>query len=91
MFESIGRSFALVKTSWNILMDDKKLLIFPLISGIATLVVILTFVLPLILAGTFMSIPGVGPIFFYGLLFAFYVASYFVTSGTRWELYHLAY
>ena len=78
MFESIGRSFALIKTSWNILMDDKKLLIFPLISGIATLVVILTFVLPLILAGTFMSIPGVGPIFFYGLLFAFYVASYFV-------------
>jgi hypothetical protein len=78
MFESIGRSFALVKTSWNILIDDKKLLIFPLISGIVTLVVILSFVLPLLLAGTFMSIPSVGPIFFYGLLFAFYVASYFV-------------
>jgi hypothetical protein len=78
MFESIGRSFALIKTSWNILLDDKKLLIFPLISGIAILVVILTFVLPLILAGTFMNIPSVGPIFFYGLLFVFYVASYFV-------------
>jgi hypothetical protein len=78
MFESIGRSFALIKTSWNILMDDKKLLVFPVISGIATLVVLLTFALPLILAGTFMNIPDVGPVFFYGLLFAFYAASYFV-------------
>jgi hypothetical protein len=78
MFESIGRSFTLVKTSWNILMDDKKLLIFPIISGIATLVVILTFVLPLIIAGTFMNITGLGPIFFYSLLFVFYVVSYFV-------------
>jgi len=59
-------------------MDDKKLLIFPVISGIATLGVILMFVLPLILAGTILSIPSEEPIFFYGLLFAFYVASYFV-------------
>lgn len=78
MFESIGRSFALVKTSWNILMDDKKLLWFPTISGIVMLFVLLTFILPLILAGTFMNISGVGPVFFYGLLFAFYVASYVV-------------
>ncbi len=70
--------FALVKTSWNILMDDKKLLMFPIISGIVMLFVLLTFILPLILAGTFMNIPGVGPVFFYGLLFAFYVASYVV-------------
>jgi len=32
MFESIGRSFELVKTSWNVLMDDKKLLVFPVLS-----------------------------------------------------------
>ena len=76
MFESIGRGFALVKTSWNILMDDKKLLLFPTISGIVMLFVLLTFILPLVLAGTFMNIPGIGPVFFYGLLFAFYIASY---------------
>jgi hypothetical protein len=78
MFESIGRSFALVKTSWHILMDDKKLLLFPIISGIVMLFVLLTFILPLILAGTFMNIPGLGPVFFFGLLFSFYVASYVV-------------
>lgn len=78
MFESIGRSFTLVSTSWNILMADKKLLIFPAISGIATGVILLTFILPLILAGTFMNLPGLGPFFFYGLLFAFYITSYFI-------------
>ncbi len=59
-------------------MDDKKLLVFPMISGIVTLLVILTFVLPLILAGTFMNVSATGPIFFYFPLFVFYVASYTV-------------
>ncbi|MFA4850671.1 MAG: DUF6159 family protein [Methanoregula sp.] len=78
MFESIGRSFALVKTSWNILMDDKKLLIFPVLSGIVSLIVLLTFALPLLFTDSFMSNSEVGPIMFYGLLFVFYVVSYFV-------------
>ena len=78
MFESIERSFALIKTSWNILMDDKKLLMFPVLSGIVTLIVLATFILPLILAEFVQSaIPG-GTVFFYGILVAFYFASYFV-------------
>lgn len=75
MFESIGRSLSLVKTSWDILMADKKLLAFPILSGIVTLIVILSFVLPLFLVGTFLNTTG---ILFYALLFAFYVVSYFV-------------
>ena len=78
MFESIGRSFALVKTSWNILMDDKKLLVFPVLSGIVTLIVILTFVLPLLFAGHFLNLTTMGPVLNYGLLFVFYLVSYFV-------------
>ncbi len=78
MFESIGRSFALVKTSWDILMDDKKLLVFPLLSGIVSLIVLLTFALPLLITDSFMSRSGLGPVMFYGLLFVFYVVSYFV-------------
>ncbi len=78
MFESIGRSLALVKTSWDILMDDKKLLVFPVLSGIVSLFVILTFALPLLLTGSFMNNTGLGPIAFYGLLFVFYAVSYFV-------------
>jgi hypothetical protein len=75
MFESIGRSFELVKTSWNILMDDKKLLVFPVLSGIVTLLVVLTFVLPLFVAGAFVSSGSIISIVY---LFLFYVASYFV-------------
>jgi hypothetical protein len=78
MFESIGRSLELVKTSWSILMADKKLLVFPVLSGIVTIAVILTFVLPLIVTGAFMSMSAMGPVLYYGILFAFYVASYFV-------------
>ncbi|MDO9549794.1 MAG: DUF6159 family protein [Methanoregula sp.] len=75
MFESIGRSFALVKTSWNILMDDKKLLVFPFLSGIVTLFVILTFVFPLIVTGAYESSNSILTIV---ILFLFYVVSYFV-------------
>ncbi|MFA5348612.1 MAG: hypothetical protein WC294_10770 [Methanoregula sp.] len=48
MFESTGRSIELVKTSWNILMENKKLLVFPFLSGLVMIVVILTLFLPLI-------------------------------------------
>ena len=78
MFESIGRSFELVKTSWNILMDDKKLLVFPVLSGIVTLIVILSFFLPLLVSGALLGMTQAGPLAYYGLLFLFYVASYFV-------------
>ncbi|MGB7787509.1 DUF6159 family protein [Methanoregula sp.] len=78
MFESIGRSFELVRTSWNILMDDKKLLVFPVLSGIVTLIVILSFFLPLLVSGTLLGMTHAGPVVYYGLLFLFYVASYFV-------------
>ena len=78
MFESIGRSLALVKTSWEILMSEKQLLVFPVLSGIVTILVMITFVLPLLLAGAFMNIVPAGPVVYYGFLFLFYVASYFV-------------
>lgn len=78
MFESIGRSIELVKTSGNILLDEKKLLVFPVLSGITTLLVILTFILPLIFAGNFLNMTSIGPVLYYSLLFVFYLVSYFV-------------
>lgn len=78
MFESIGRSIELVKTSWNILMDDKKLLVFPILSGIVTILVVLTFILPLLFSGALMGTMHAGPLVYYGLLFLFYIVSYFV-------------
>jgi len=77
MFERISRSFELVRASWGILMQDKKLLVFPVLSGIVTLLVIISFILPLILTGqaAHMTTTTPGSIV---LLFLFYVVSYFV-------------
>jgi len=78
MFESIGRSWELVKASWQILMGDKKLLVFPVLSGFFTLLVVVSFILPLILTGAVFGGMAVGPAPWYVLLFLFYVVSYFV-------------
>ena len=59
-------------------MDDKKLLVFPVLSGIVTLIVILSFFLPLLVSGALLGMTQAGPVAYYGLLFLFYVASYFV-------------
>jgi membrane-anchored glycerophosphoryl diester phosphodiesterase (GDPDase) len=74
MFERIMRSFELVKASWRILMEDKKLLAFPILSGIVTLLVIATFVLPLNGLDLFTTNSITGIV----LLFLFYLVSYFV-------------
>ena len=64
-------------------MEDKKLLAFPVLSGIVTLLVLLTFavpfiILPLIFSGQLTGLAETSPVTFYVLLFAFYVVSYFV-------------
>jgi len=75
MFESIGRSLTLVKTSWDILMADKKLLAFPILSGIVTILVLISFILPIIVTGAF---GHSGSLFALVVLFLFYLVSYFV-------------
>jgi hypothetical protein len=47
MFERFSRSWQLVKASGSVLMQDKELLLFPLLSAIATFVVLLCFALPM--------------------------------------------
>ena len=74
MFERIMRSLELVKASWRILMEDKKLLVFPILSGFFTLLVIATFILPLKGLDLFTTNSITGIV----LLFLFYLVSYFV-------------
>ncbi|ABS55160.1 hypothetical protein Mboo_0642 [Methanoregula boonei 6A8] len=77
MIDRIIRSFELVKASWRILMEDKKLLAFPILSGLVTLLVIATFVIPLILSNSAYSL-STNSVAGIVLLFLFYVVSYFV-------------
>jgi len=43
MFSTIGRTFGLMKTSWRILMQDRSLVLFPILSGVTLLLLMLVF------------------------------------------------
>ncbi|MCA2997646.1 MAG: hypothetical protein ING75_03490 [Rhodocyclaceae bacterium] len=80
MFDRFSRSWQLVKASGSVLMQDKELLLFPLLSSVAAFAVVLCFALPMIgmvaLDGISHSkISGLG---MYIMGFLFYVTQYFV-------------
>jgi hypothetical protein len=50
MFDKFSRSFSLARSSWDVLVGDKKLLLFPLLSGLACLLIVLAIFAPLTLA-----------------------------------------
>lgn len=58
MFERFSRSWSLVKASAVVLRQDKELLVFPLVSTIAALLVAATFIVPAIGLGWFEQMEG---------------------------------
>lgn len=75
MFTRIKRSFQLVQASAQVLRQDNHLILFPIISAFAMLLVIAAFALPVF---GFRSIDGIGAGGFYSMAFLFYVVQYFV-------------
>lgn len=79
MFAKFSQSWSLVKASASVLRSDKELLLFPLLSGIASLLVVASFFVPAFLGGVFDGVrEGEQGIVMYAVLFAFYVVQYFV-------------
>ncbi|HEY2344647.1 MAG TPA: DUF6159 family protein [Xanthomonadaceae bacterium] len=80
MAGKFARSWELVKASATVLRSDKELMVFPLVSAIATTLVALTFVLPMVFSGGFVQVDRHGPMppLYYVWLFAFYVVQYVV-------------
>jgi len=70
MFESISRSIEILKKSFGVLMSEKKLLAFPIISGLALIAIFIAFLLPAYALNS--------DIVMIGTLFAFYLVAYFV-------------
>ena len=75
MFDRIKRSFDLVRASAQVLRQDNHLLLFPVISAMAWVLVVLAFALPVF---GFRSIDRIGAGGAYSLAFLFYVVQYFV-------------
>ena len=79
MFERLSRSWGLVKASGSVLMQDKQLLVFPLISSIATILVGACFILPMVGMGALDGLSnGAVSTGVYLLAFLFYTSQYFV-------------
>ncbi|MFD0723989.1 DUF6159 family protein [Lysobacter brunescens] len=53
MFEKFSRSWDLVKASASVLRSDKELMLFPILSSLATLLVLATFALPVFMLKLF--------------------------------------
>jgi len=80
MFAKFARSWALVKASAGVLKQDKELLVFPAISGVASLLVMASFILPLfgLLDFKAMDQGEREPMWLYAWVFLFYLTQYFV-------------
>ena len=81
MFEKLSNSWELVKASAAVLRADKELLLFPVISAVLSILVVVSFAVPAVLAGVFASgvadgagVPAAG----YAAMLLFYVVQYFV-------------
>ena len=82
MFDRLSRSWTLVKASAAVLQQDKELLVFPLISSIASILVVACFALPLLGLGALDGLSGgrhgVISTGAYVVAFLFYLSQYFV-------------
>lgn len=77
MFDSIGNSWSLIKSSAKVLEADRELIVFPILSGIAVLLLTAVFFVPMLLVGYFGRLSAQGlQIVDYLILFLFYLIQY---------------
>jgi hypothetical protein len=79
MFATLRRTWELAKQSFAVLRADKEILLFPVMSAVAAILVSISFLVPLLQSGALQSLtegeakPGL-----YAVLFVFYYLNYFV-------------
>lgn len=76
-----ARTWELMGASWRMLVRDKQLIVFPMLSGLALAVIIVLFVVPIVAESAAMpdSSPGLQPDgAMYAGFFLFYLVNYFV-------------
>ena len=85
MFERISNGFALAGSTWRVLLKDKHLLAFPIVSGFFFLLVVASFAVPLATLVDWNQFEqqmqknnNKPPVWTYAVAFAFYFCTYFV-------------
>lgn len=76
MFPSISRSLGLITSSWTVLSKDKEILLFPILSAIACLLVVVSFIIPSVLIGMGLNQESDQSVIMYAGLFVFYLITY---------------
>ncbi len=78
----IMRTWSLMSDCWQVLTQDKALLIFPMLSGICCLALLASFAIPLYTTGAWQpprhDATTQQQIVYYGMLFLFYFCNYFI-------------
>lgn len=85
MFTRISNGLSLARSSWAVLLKDKHLLVFPMISGLMFLMVVVSFAIPLGVLVDWRQVEqhmhnhkNQPPVWVYAVTFAFYFCCYFV-------------
>src|SRR5438874_2485457 len=80
----LAYTWSLMGASWDVLRRDKKLLVFPFLSGIFCLLVLASFAIPVAMSGSWHPPAGddapAHKIAYWGTIFCFYFANYFVIT-----------
>ena len=79
----ISYTWSLMKASMDVLMKDKELLLFSLLSGICCILVLVSFAVPMFSTGYIKELPGKNApvneqVMYYGILFLYYFINYFI-------------
>lgn len=76
---ALRNSWSLLRASWNVLRLDSELVFFPLMSGVASMLVLATFVVPIVVAEGWSVVGGFGSGYAsWVVAFLFYLTNYFV-------------
>jgi hypothetical protein len=76
MFGRVGNSWALIKASAAVLRKDRELVIFPIVSMVASIILMISFALPMWFSGAFESIERGNNVLAYVVGFLFYLCQY---------------
>ena len=91
MFESIKVGWKLAKISLAMLMEDKKLLLFPFLSAIFAILLLIGFIIPFVITGVFSNVGGleqIGAVTGIIVLFSYYLITSFFAIFFNVALVH---
>lgn len=92
MFEAIKAGWKLTKISFGMLMEEKKLMVFPFLSAIFSILMLIGFFAPLFILGIISESGGAATsaesILFFAVLFIYYVGTSFLAIFFNVALVH---